>query len=252
MRKPLIGITTMDDQDHADYVGGQLTHPPRYGQNQTYVQAVTMAGGVPLLIPILADEADLRRIYDLLDGLLLPGGADVDPQYYGEAPHPTTYTMPQLDVLELKLTTWAIADRMPILAICRGMQVLNVALGGDLYQDIPSQVETSIHHAQRDDGLEMRHYAHEVAVAPHTYLARIAAAPRISVNSSHHQAIRRLAAPLQVSATADDGIIEGCDWIADDRFVHGIQCHPEYLWSDNSWAVRLFQDFIAASRSFKM
>ncbi len=246
MSKPIIGITALDDQEHADYSGSDVPHAPRYGQNQTYIRAVEAAGGVPIIIPILHDEIALRCVYALLDGLLLPGGWDVDPAYYGEAPHPSTVMMPDLDVIEFKLVEWAIADQMPILAICRGMQVLNVALGGDLYQDIASQMPAAANHNQREEQIPAQQGSHEIIIAPHSYLATISDASNLAVNTFHHQAVRRVAEPLRVSAVSTDGLIEAVEWSTNDRFVHALQCHPEYLWDDHSWAGRLFRDFVAA------
>ena len=248
MSKPIIGITALDDREHPDYTGSEVPHAPRYGQNQTYIRAVEAAGGVPIIIPILHDEAALRGVYILLDGLLLPGGWDVDPAYYGEAPHPSTVIMPDLDVMEFKLVQWAITDRMPILAICRGMQVLNIALGGDLYQDIASQMPAAVNHNQREEQIPAKQGSHDIIIEPHSYLASISNAPRLSVNTFHHQAVRRVAEPLRVSAISADGLIEAVEWVADDRFVHAVQCHPEYLWDDHSWAGRLFRDFVAACK----
>lgn len=249
--KPIIGITALDDKEHPDYSGKDVPHPPRYGQNQSYCRAVEAAGGVPIIIPIIHDEDALHRVYSLLDGLLLPGGWDIDPKYYDEEPHPTTEIMADLDPLELKLVGWAIAERMPILAICRGMQVLNVALGGDLYQDIASQIANPLPHNQREEHLPAKQFGHEIIIKPGSYLASIAAKPRIGVNTFHHQAVRRLASPLRVAATSDDGLIEAADWVANERFVHALQCHPEYLWDEHDWAARLFRDFVAASANFR-
>ena len=155
-RPPTIGITCLDDQPTQDQ------HLPRFGQNQAYVHAVVRAGAAPLLIPPLTDETLLRTLYELLDGLLLSGGEDVDPTYYGELRHEKCGPVsPDRDEIELTLTRWAMDDEKPLLAICRGIQVLNVALGGSLYQDIQAQVQGAGKHDRRP-GYPRNHLSHPV------------------------------------------------------------------------------------------
>jgi putative glutamine amidotransferase len=156
---PTIGITCLNDQPTQDQ------HPPRFGQNQAYVHAVARAGAAPLLIPQLTDKTLLRTLYELLDGLLLSGGEDVDPARYGEPRHEKCGPVsPDRDEIEFTLTRWALDDEKPLLAICRGIQVLNVALGGSLYQDIQTQVQGADKHDRRPD-YPRNHLSHPVLSA---------------------------------------------------------------------------------------
>src|SRR5256885_11637967 len=138
--KPYIGVTcgTFRDRDWC---------PPTHGHRQTYIDAIVTAGGAPFLVPLVDDEDVLRALYDRLDGVLLAGGGDMSPTYYGEEPIPQLGTVDSLrDKVELPLARWAVAEGKPILGICRGVQVINVALGGSLYQDIPAQLESELVH----------------------------------------------------------------------------------------------------------
>ena len=175
--------------------------------------------------------------YELLDALVLPGGADVEPRRYGAVARTDSglYTMPELDEVEFTLLQWAIADGMPVLAICRGIQVLNVACGGTLWQDLYVEGVTRIAHDREPrDSL-----AHGLDVEPNSLLASAVGAAHLEVNSLHHQAIRDLGAGLRVVATSDDGLIEGVER-QDRPFVVGIQCHHEELAPKHEWARRIF------------
>ena len=256
---PTIGITCLNDQPTQDQ------HPPRFGQNQTCVHAVARAGAAPLLIPPLTDETLLRTLYELLDGLLLSAGEDVDPTYYGELRHEKCGPVsPDRDKAELTLSRWAMDDEKPLLAICRGIQVLNVALGGSLYQDIQTQVQGASRHDRRPDH-PRNHLSHPVLstacpelvlspstslrinsvegqsrrvegtaiVAPQTRLAHIlgplnSPGPLYWVNSLHHQSIKDVAPGLTVAARAPDGIVEAVE-VEGHPFAIGVQWHPEEL-----------------------
>jgi putative glutamine amidotransferase len=218
---------------------------PRYGQNQTYVQAVLRAGAAPLLLPQLTDKALLRAMYERLDGLLLPGGKDIDPARYGEARHercgPIT---PGHDEMELTLARWALDDAKPLLAVCRGIQVLNVALGGSLYQDIEAQVPGAIKHRWYPDHPRDR-LSHTVEVTPQTKLAHIVGTSSLPVNSLHHQAIREMAPQLTVVARAPDEIVEAVE-VQDHPFALGVQWHPEELAPNDAQAQGLFDALVEA------
>jgi putative glutamine amidotransferase len=217
--------------------------PPRYVQNRRYIEGLTAAGAVPLGIPPLAGERTLRALYDRCDALLLPGGPDVEPSRYAEEVRADCHveTAPELDAAELPLTRWALDDGRPILAICRGLQVLNVALGGTLWQDVVVQ------HAGQDghDSEDRAALVHDVAVVPGTLLHRVVGADRLRVNSVHHQAVRELGRGLVVSARAGDGLVEGAE--LPDRPVLGVQCHPEELAGGEAWAAALFGWLAAAA-----
>jgi putative glutamine amidotransferase len=235
----------------APLVGLTATTAPADGivrvrTNAAYVRAVEAAGLVPVVLPPLpAGRAD--RVLDAVSGLVLTGGEDVAPRRYGEAPHPALGTVNEArDAWELALVAAARARALPTLAICRGVQVLNVALGGGLVQDIPSQCPSALQHAP-SNGRGAR--VHDVHVAPGTRLAQVTAVRRLQVNSSHHQAIGRVAHGRRVSARAPDGVIEGAEWEADDWWAVGVQWHPEELIeTPEAWDRSLFAAFASAVR----
>ena len=222
--------------------------PPKLALNRAYFDALEGAGADIVPIPILRDVARLRFQYELLDALVLPGGADVEPRRYGAVARADSglYVMPELDEAELTLLRWAIADGMPVLAICRGIQVLNVACGGTLWQDLQVEGATRIAHDREPrDGL-----VHGLQIEPASLLARALGATHVEVNSLHHQAIRDLGAGLRAVATSDDGLIEGVE-LSDRPFVVGIQCHPEELAPHHEWARRLFKALVAAGAEYR-
>ena len=218
----------------------------RVRTNAAYVRALEAAGLVPLVLPPL-DAGHAQRALDAVSGLVLTGGEDVAPWRYGESPHPALGGVnEERDAFELALTTAARARALPTLAICRGIQVLNVALGGTLVQDIPSQCPSALPHAQKGArGTRV----HEIRVDPGTRLAEVLEAERITVNSAHHQAIARVADGLRVTAQAPDDIIEGAEWGADDWWAVGVQWHPEELIETaEAWDRGLFAGFAARCR----
>lgn len=240
---PIIGITCTEIQAEQ---GESL---PRQGQSRSYLQAVIRARAAPLLIPFLDDRDLLRSLYERLDGLLLSGGGDIDPARYGQARHERCgRAIPERDETELLLARWALEDGKPLLAICRGIQVLNVALGGNLYQDIEAQVPGGGKHDWYP-GYPRDHRPHTVTLAPHSRLAGILGATFLSVNSFHHQAVREPAAGLSVVAYAPDGIIEGLE-VEGHPFAIGVQWHPEEMAADDEQAQRLFDALAQACRRF--
>jgi putative glutamine amidotransferase len=221
--------------------------PPRFGINQSYVRALTAAGCAPVLIPLLDDDERLRAIYDRLDGIVFPGGADVAPQEYGEEPidNLNVVEAPR-DRTELTLARWAFADDLPTLGICRGQQVLNVALGGTLWQDLRHQGVTSVEHSDAD-GRARTALMHRVRLDPDSRLAQLIDETSVEVNSLHHQAVRTVAPPLKVTGTSSDGVIESLE--SDNRrFLIAVQWHPEEI-DDLPWVKRLFAGFALAASS---
>ena len=218
----------------------------RVRTNAAYVRALEAAGLVPIVLPPL-DAANAARALDAVSGLVLTGGEDVAPQRYGEAPHRALGTINEArDAFELALIGAARARGLPTLAICRGIQVLNVALGGTLVQDIPSQCPSALPHAPPGSRAAR---VHEVHVAPATRLADALNARCVRVNSVHHQAIARVALGLRVTARAPDGIIEAAEWEGDDWWAVGVQWHPEELIdTDEEWDRALFAEFAAMVR----
>ncbi len=197
-----------------------------------YRQAVAAAGAEP--VDLVPGTTDLPAV----DGLLLPGGWDVDPSFYGEArDEKVGDTDPELDATELALFRRARERAIPVLGICRGQQVINVAMGGSLVQHLEG-------HEVR--ALGRRHLAHTIEVDPESELGQAAGEHKIRVNSLHHQAIRELASGLQETARGEDGTVEGVE--SDDGMIVAVQCHPEELTTDLPWARRLFERFVARAR----
>ncbi len=232
--KPMIGITS------------DVERESKYVLNEQYAKAVIRAGGLPIILPC-GIEADVIRIARELDGVLLTGGGDIDPMLFGEEPHPRLGEIsPARDSLELALIHEMLAVDKPILGICRGLQILNIALGGNMYQDIYAQSDkTLLQHSQKSP---RSHRSHFVQVKKGTILSSIAQAERIKVNSYHHQAVKDVLKPLVVSGTANDGMIEAIESKV-HRFVMGVQWHPEALVENgDAVSLRLFENFIGKSR----
>src|SRR3982751_2175613 len=192
--------------------------------NQSYVDAVVQAGGLPFVLPVL-DSDDAGAALLALDGLLVTGGGDVEPSLYGALPVPEVYGLdPARDASELALVRAAARAGVPVLGICRGAQVLNVAFGGSLVQHVPAI--TRVDHCRRDRAHEL---VHDVKIDPASLLASVAGGTALGVNSLHHQAVDRLGAGLRAVAWSPDGVVEGLE--SDDVFARllGVQWHPELL-----------------------
>jgi putative glutamine amidotransferase len=250
MRRPLIGIPAQTLQA-IDGIPEGLPHS--WVMNSRYYLAAAEAGAAPVMLPLFdADAETLRAVYDRLDGLLLAGGVDMDPASFGEVPHPQLgRTDAARDVVELALARWAIADQKPVLGLCRGLQVLNVALGGTLWQDIETQVPGAIKHDYFPTaGFDRGFLAHEVALTPGSRLADAFQAPSISVNSMHHQAVKQLAPALAASAHSADGLVEALE-SGSDHFLVGVQWHPEVFEQNDPRTRRLFHAFVAAAAGFR-
>lgn len=218
MKIPVIGIT-LDSEEPGGY-----SKLPWYALRKNYSEAVVHAGGLPLMLP---HEPELAEAYlDTIDGLLVTGGAfDVDPALFGAATrHDTVKLKTRRTAFELAIVGGALESDMPILGICGGQQLLNVALGGTLIQHIPDEVDDCLAHEQPNPRTEP---GHDVLLAEGTLLRRIAAAARIPVNSAHHQAVKDVAPGAVVDAVAPDGVIEGIE-VPGRRFCIGVQWHPEY------------------------
>jgi putative glutamine amidotransferase len=212
-----------------------------------YVRAVEAAGGRPVLLAPGRAE-DVAAHLEAVDGLLLTGGSDVAPDLYGQEAHPKLgRVVRERDEFELALCREALRRDLPVLAICRGQQVLNVAAGGTLVQDIPSQVEGAAEH--NPQGVERWALAHEVAVTAGTRLHEVLGRETVRVNSFHHQSVERVGDGLVVSARAvGDGVVEGIE-APGRRFVVGVQWHPEAYWDREGGTPALFAAFVAAASS---
>ncbi len=209
-----------------------------------YSQAIHHCGGAPVLLPVAQNRETFQTILERLDGLLLSGGPDVNPRFYGEEPLEGLGEIDEgLDQMELQVAKMAFKKGLPIFAICRGIQVLNVSLGGTLYQDIASQVEKNINHTQKaDKGVN----THSIRIQEKTLLRQILKRKVIWVNGKHHQAIKEVAPGLIVSALAKDGVIEAVEHPS-KGFVLGVQWHPEGTWRNDPYSKKLFNAFIRAA-----
>jgi putative glutamine amidotransferase len=246
--RPIIGIAAQSQNPPP----GEQTEC--WAVEQTYVRALTDAGAIPWLIPgVQGDEDVLRQIYQRLDGVFLKGGADVDPALYNEARHASCGRAdPARDWVEVRLAEWSARDRKPLFGVCRGVQLMNVALGGTLYQHLPEQFNTPIGHESSSDGASSARdtAGHEVRTLPDTRLRRILGDQPVGVNSMHHQAIKELAASLTATAFAPDGLIEGVEG-KQGGFLVGVQWHPEELCAGRAEMNRLFEDFVAAAAEYQ-
>jgi putative glutamine amidotransferase len=216
----------------------------------SYVRAIEAADGIPSLIHLTHDKTALDAHYARCDALLFIGGDDIDPKYYGQQPHPQLGNLePLRDEVELALARRAHADGKPMLGICRGAQLLNVALGGTLYQDLPAQLQGSSDHRESSIRKDRAYLAHPVALDEGSWLAETLGTTYLEANTLHHQAVRDVAPALRVTGTAPDGVVEAVE-STDERFVVGVQCHPEELWhtTEPRWA-RLFAGFVARARA---
>jgi putative glutamine amidotransferase len=236
---PLIGVTTRLRTVPTSY-GDQ----PLHTISRLYSDAVIEQAGIPVLLPPQG-EADVGPLLDRLDGVVLAGGGDMVPALHGREDHPTLYDLDEeRDRFELRVVRQARRRRLPLLAICRGMQVLNVAFGGDLVLDIPSEVGTWVGHRA---GVVGEVAAHPVRLDPGSRLARLLGTVALSVNSHHHQGLRSIPAGLRAVAWAEDGVVEAVEPEDEAWPCWGVQWHPEYRQPDNAAARRPFEALVRAA-----
>ncbi|MCC7374877.1 MAG: gamma-glutamyl-gamma-aminobutyrate hydrolase family protein [Verrucomicrobiales bacterium] len=249
MERPLILISP-----HTETEGTELPDAAT-SLSFRYSDAVIGAGGLPFVLPCTADHDVIADAVSRCSGVLLSGGEDVTPSRYGgDFPPEIQRTIVEAvggrDAFEIALIEQTFKQGKPLLAICRGIQILNVALGGSLIADIPQQRSGALNHNRQDERFQP---VHEVEIEPTSTLARLAGVHPLGVNSTHHQAIDRVAPSLQVVARSPDGIIEGLEW--GDRtscpvpFLVAVQYHPERLWDRHPPHHRLFKGFIDSCRS---
>lgn len=212
--------------------------------NQAYISAVEAAGGIPILLPITEDLDKIKPYMEMIDGLLLSGGQDISPLLFNEQPRPKLQeVLLKRDLFESQLIEEAMEKDIPILALCRGHQLLNVALGGSLHQDL-SYTETEVFKHYQNQ--EPHTVSHEVKLTSNSILYDIFKSHRIGVNSYHHLAIKDIAEGLMVTAVSEDGIIEGVEHV-NKEFVVGVQWHPEMMASSDEDMAMLFKAFVDAT-----
>jgi putative glutamine amidotransferase len=233
--KPIIGITCFHNWQER-----------QYRLYDSYVYATKKAGGLPILLPCLTEEVDLAGHLDLIHGLIVSGGPDVDPVFYGEEPANNLGDVnPGMDAYEMPLIRLALQRELPLLGICRGVQALNIAAGGSVIQHLPAVVEQVLKHQQSAP----RHYVtHSVDITAGTQLSTILGPGKTRVNSFHHQAVNRLAPHFRVAAVAPDGVIEAIESTV-HPFTLGVQWHPEWMHDSTPNFDALFNAFVLAAKN---
>jgi putative glutamine amidotransferase len=243
--KPVVGLTV-------NFIGpDEEKCPSRFGSyylNRGYVDGVVRAGGIPVALPHLHDADDVAALIGAIDALILTGGKDMDPTHFGEPPHPSCERiLPDRSASDIGLVRLAVDRRMPVLGICLGLQTLNVAMGGTLWQDLPSQHPGPVDHRQGE--AERTRVAHTVDVVEGSLLHRVMGSRRLHVNSVHHQAVREVGRDLVVSALAPDGLVEGLEHPG-VPFCLTVQWHPEDL-REGEPNQALFDAVVEAARAFR-
>lgn len=236
MSKPLIGLTPQYDVEH-----GRLWMRPNY------MDAVAAAGGIPVVLPLVREADEIDRIAQSFDGFLFTGGPDIHPALFDEETMRWCGSInEERDALEIALLHRVCALDLPVLGICRGIQLVNVALGGDLYQDIPAQVEGyPVMHEQQPPYTAA---VHGVTVEQDSPLYEMTGCRELLVNSMHHQAVRTLSPSLRCAASAKDGLAE-CVYMPGKKFFLAVQWHPEYLWQTSNPQQKIFSTFVNAAKS---
>ena len=245
MNKPIIGVTPDFNAGYRKDMGGK---EPTYFLRARYMKAIEDAGGIPVVLPLLSNKDAWRQVVAHVHGLLITGsGSDLAPELYGERQrHKFARMSRERATMELGIAKAAYRADVPMLGICGGMQSINVALGGTLYQDIPAQLKTSIDHLPAYSATKI---THAIQIAPGSLLRRIAGKARLDVNSSHHQSVKKVASNLAQTAVAPDGVIEAIE--APDRaFILGVQWHPEFLYDRDPIQRRLFRALVRAGKNF--
>jgi len=248
MPSPLILVTPCQQKAGAEFADASISLSNRY------TQAISDAGGLPLIVPVTATGGELAELVRRADGVLMTGGEDIEPKHYApdlapELAATVKETEPERDVLEITLVKEIFRQRKPLLCICRGHQMLNVALGGTLIVDIPSQLPGALKHKQMERKMEP---VHETHIASDSQLATLLSASQIGVNSTHHQAVDRVAAPLRVTGRAPDGVVEAMELKDSSQlpFLQSVQFHPERLYDRFQPFAKLFQAFVKSCRGF--
>lgn len=239
--RPVIGITCSLT---ASPIGDSIYTLERNIIARDYARAIEYAGGTPFLVPHVGDMECIDQYLGVLDGLILSGGGDIDPLLFGQEPHQNIGSVDRVrDEMELQLTQKALAQDLPILAICRGLQMLNVAAGGTIYQDIAAEMpQPTLCHSQNGAGW---YASHTIDILSDSRLLQIFDSPTVRVNSFHHQAVRDVGEGFMITAKAKDNVIEAIEGPT-HRFTIGVQYHPEMMWEHHPEVLNLFTTFLKA------
>lgn len=231
--RPVIGLTSQSEE-----IKGTRLNKLKY----TYIDAIEAAGAIPIVLPNLKKIEDVDQILKRVDGLFFTGGEDISPLLYDEEPRKSTIDISyERDRMEMALFKAAYKKELPILGICRGLQMINISLGGSLYQDIPSQVEDSHGHLSTYD---IKGGYHRIEVFEDTLLFDIFKEKKLAVNSQHHQCIKDLGLGLKINSRSSDGVIEGIESILDKSFLLGVQFHPEAIVFRDEKFLKIFSYFV--------
>lgn len=230
--KPIIGITSQFEH---------LVNRKMVRVNNTFVNAVVEGGGVPIILPILKDIEDIDSYLSRVDGLIFTGGEDVTPIYFGEEPiKEVDYICIDRDDMELELFKRAYEKNIPLLGICRGLQLFNIGLGGTLYQDIPRQIPNAIGHAC---GYNVHQGYHTINIEKDSILYDIFKKEKLVVNSQHHQSIKDLGENMRITSTTIDGVVESIE-STNEKFLLGVQFHPEVMMNNDKEFIKFFSYFV--------
>lgn len=233
--EPVIGITA-----------GFNNSEGKHFLTDYYIQAIQSLGGIPLILPAL-DIKLVGRIYNLVDGLIFSGGSDVDPEYFNQPPLKGMGEItPNRDKFEIALAQKALAGHKPVLGICRGIQVLNIAAGGDIYQDLEGVTK------QEHDQKAPKWYPfHNIEIDPNSLLFKLIGKTRVKVNSFHHQSVSKIGRDFKKVAWTEDGLTEAIESIEQDKIIIGVQWHPECSWDRYEYEKKLFQFLITKAEELK-
>ena len=243
MSQKVIAITTRQSTLHYPGLDAEF-----WGQMPYYYRPLMDMGAVPLMVPLELNEEQMKEVLNRVDGVLIPGGGDIQPkQYKGNSQHPTLRDQdPLVDELELAFTRLTLEQDKPWLGICRGHQVLNVVQGGSLWEDIDAEHPDAIRHTFFGEGYPWDEPRHAVTILPNTLLHDLMETDGVMVNSLHHQGIRELGDGLRVNARSADGLVEGTE-LPDKRFALSVQWHPEHLLEHSDQMLGLFRGLLQAS-----